>query len=429
MRWYQKIIQIFKIRDIRKKILFVFGILIVFRITSNIPVPGVNVENLKIFFERFGMFRLVSVFTGGALDEISIVMLGLGPYITAIVILQLLTMIFPALEEMYREGGEEGRQKFIQYGRILSVPLAMLQAYGMLSLFQREGVISPLPPFSFFSSVLTITAGSIFLMWLGELITEHGIGDGISLLIFAGIVARIPVNIGGMIAEIEGLGFPALYSYLIFFAISLIIISVVTLITEARRQIPISYAKRVRGFRVYGGASTYLPMNINPAGVMPIIFALSILTFPAMIFRFLGEKGGILGAFINSANKFFENPLIYGFFYFLLVCVFTYFYTAVTFDPKTVSKNLQKMGAFIPGIRPGIPTANYLSFILNRILLLGAIFLGLIALSPQIVAGFTGVGGFEFLIGGTSLLIVVGTILDLYRQINAELEMREYEKL
>ncbi|KPJ57302.1 preprotein translocase subunit SecY [Parcubacteria bacterium DG_74_2] len=429
MKWFQRIIQIFKTKDVRKKIFFDLGILLFFRLMSNIPVPGVNVENLKEFFEQFGMFRLLNVFTGGSLDQLSIVMLGVGPYITAVIILQLLTMIFPSLEEIYKEEGEGGRQKFNQYGRILSIPLAMLQAYAMLNLFQRRGVISQLSSVSLLASILTIATGSALLMWLGELITEYGIGDGISLLIFAGIIARTPVNIGEMISKAQVLGQSTLYSYLIFFGISLIVIAGVVLVNEARRNISISYAKRVRGSRVYGGASTFLPLNVNPAGVMPIIFALSILTFPSMIVSFIGEKTGILGLFIKSVNSFFNNPWAYGTSYFLLVCLFTYFYTAVTFDPQAVSKNLQKMGAFVPGIRPGNSTANYLSFILNRVLLLGALFLGAIAIMPEIVANLTQVGQFSFLVGGTSLLIVVGVVLDLTRQINTELEMREYEKL
>jgi preprotein translocase subunit SecY len=428
MKWQEKLMLIFKTKELRRKILFVIFVFFVFRLLSNIPVLGVNVEKLKETFERFRALGLYSIFTGGSLDHISIIMLGVGPYITAVIILQLLTMIIPSLEEMYKEGGEEGRQKFNQYGRILSVPLAMLQAFGMLRLFQREGIISAISPLTLFSSILTITAGSCLLMWLGELITEYGIGDGISILIFAGIVARTPVNALEAIRNIS-LGNVNFYSYLIFLFLSLLIIAGVVLITESKREIPISYTKRVRGFKIYGGTSTYLPMNVNPAGVMPIIFALSILTFPSMIFNLLGSKTGILGFFAKSIESFFKNPWAYGSSYFLLVCIFTYFYTAITFDPKTISENLQKMGAFIPGIRPGNSTSDYLKFILNRVLLIGAIFLGLIAILPEIVANLTKITQFSFLIGGTSLLIIVGVILDLVRNINAELEMREYEKI
>lgn len=422
--WYHKIIQIFKIPDLRKKIIFVLVVFAIFRLMANIPMPGMNPENLKKFFSQFQMFGLLNVFTGGALDRFSIIMLGLGPYITATIILQLLTMIFPQLEKMYKEEGEAGRQKFNQYGRILTVPLAMLQGYAMLALFQRQAVISNLSLPLLFSSLLTIAGGTIFLMWLGELISEKGIGNGVSLLIFAGIIADFPNNIRQMLVTWDPAKIP---SYLLFFTMSLLIVAGVVLITEARRNIPVSYAKRVRGTKMYGGASTYLPLNINPAGVMPIIFALSILMFPGMIANFLVGSGGIVGNISKNVAIFFDNQWVYGALYFLLVVLFTYFYTAVTFDPKTISTNLQKMGGFIPGIRPGESTAKFMYYILNRVLLVGALFLGLIAVMPSIVGGLTGVMVFSFLIGGTSLLIVVSVVLETMQQINAQLQMREYE--
>jgi len=422
--WYQNIIQIFKIRDLRKKILFVLVVFGIFRLMANIPMPGINAENLKRFFEQFQMFGLLNVFTGGALDKLSIVMLGLGPYITAVIILQLLTMIFPQLEQMYKEEGEAGRQKFNQYGRILTIPLAMLQGYAMLSLFQRQGAISPLSPFMLITSILTITAGTLFLMWLGELISEKGIGNGVSLLIFAGIIADFPSNIRQMLVIWDPAKIP---SYLLFFAMSVLIVAGVVLITEGRRNIPVSYAKRVRGNKMYGGVSTYLPLNINPAGVMPIIFALSILLFPGMIASFFKDTGGVVGIIASSVAGFFGNPWAHGILYFLLVILFTYFYTAVTFDPKAISQNLQKMGGFVPGIRPGESTAKFLKYILNRVLFIGAVSLGVIAVMPSIVQGLTKVGQFQFLIGGTALLIMVSVVLETMKQINAQLQMREYE--
>lgn len=422
--WYQKIIQIFKIKDLRNKTLFVLGVFTVFRLMANIPVPGINAENLKNFFDQFQMFGLLNVFTGGALENLSIMMLGLGPYITAVIVMQLLTMIFPALNRMYKEEGEAGRQKFNQYGRLLTVPFAMLQSYGMLTLLQGQQIIDPLSPALLFTSILTITAGCVFLMWLGELITEKGIGNGISLLIFAGIVAGLPMDIRQMLVTWDPAMVP---TYLLFFAMALLIIAGVVLINEARRNIPVSYAKRVRGNKMYGGVSTYLPLNVNPAGVIPIIFALSILLFPSMIANFLGGAGGQVGAIAKSVGAWFENPLIHGILYFALVVMFTYFYTAVTFDPKAISTNLQKMGGFIPGIRPGESTAHFMYYILNRVLLIGALFLGTIAVAPSIVGGVTGVMVFQFLIGGTSLLIVVSVVLETMRQIRAQLQMREYE--
>lgn len=422
--WYQKIVQIFKIPDLRNKILFVLGVFTVFRLMANIPVPGINAENLKNFFDQFQMFGLLNVFTGGALDNLSIVMLGLGPYITATIILQLLTMIFPQLNKMYKEEGEQGRKKFNQYGRVLTVPLAALQSYAMLGLLQSQDVISGLNPTLLFTSILTVTAASLFLMWLGELISERGIGNGVSLLIFAGIVADFPNNIRQMLVTWDPARTP---SYLLFFGMSLLMIAGVVLINEARRNIPVSYAKRVRGNKMYGGVSTYLPLNVNPAGVIPIIFALSILLFPSMIANFLGGTGGQVGAIAKSVGAWFEDPLVYGILYFALVVIFTYFYTAVTFDPKAISTNLQKMGGFIPGIRPGESTAHFMYYILNRVLLIGALFLGTIAVAPSIVGGVTGVMVFSFLIGGTSLLIVVSVVLETMRQIRAQLQMREYE--
>ncbi|MDP3991054.1 MAG: preprotein translocase subunit SecY [Candidatus Nealsonbacteria bacterium] len=424
MQWLNKVIQVFKIRDLRNKILFVLAIFVVFRLMASIPMPGISIENIKQFFDQFQVFGLLNLFTGGTLSNLSIVMLGLGPYITATIIMQLLTMIFPAMERMYKEEGEAGKRKFSQYSRLLTVPLAMLQGYAMLSLFQRQGAIGELTPIIILSSIVTVAAGALFLMWLGELITEKGIGNGVSLLIFAGIIASVPANIGELIAKWDSSQAPA---FLLFFGMSLLIIAGVVMVNEGRRNIPVSYAKRVRGMKMYGGVSTYLPLNVNPAGVIPIIFALSIMLFPGMIANFLSGAGGFVGSAAQTVGNLFENPWVYGTLYFLLVCLFTYFYTAVTFDPKSVASNLQKMGGFIPGIRPGESTANFLYYILNRVLLIGALFLGTIAVLPSIIGGITGITAFSFLIGGTALLIVVSVVLETMRQVNSQLQMREYE--
>jgi len=428
--WYQKIIQIFKIKDLRKKILFILLIFAIFRLMAAIPMPGINAENLEKFFERFKMMGFVSVLTGGALSRFSIIMLGIGPYITSVIILQLLTMIFPQLEKMYKEEGEAGRRKFNQYGRLFTIPLAFLQGYAMLSWLQRppDPVISPpLGLIGTLTALLTITAGTVFLMWLGELITEKGIGNGVSLLIFAGIIASFPMSIFQAYQDIS-IDPAKVPNYLLFFAMSLFIIIGVVLITEARRNIPISYAKRVRGTKMYGGVSTYLPMNLNPAGVIPIIFAMSILLFPEMIANFLGGAAGMVGSIAASVAVFLGNPWVRGTLYFLLVVLFTFFYTAVTFDPKAISANLQKMGGFVPGIRPGEPTAKFIHFILNRVLLIGALFLGTIAVMPSIVGGITRVENvFQFFVGGTALLIVVSVVLETMKQINSQLQMREYD--
>ncbi len=423
--WFHKIVQLFKDKELRDKILFIFLIFAIFRLAANIPIPGIDTENIRQFFEGGNdFFGLLNLFTGGALSNFSLMMLGLGPYITSVIILQLLTMIFPQLERIYREEGEAGKQKFNQYGRLLTIPLAVLQGYGMLTLFQRQGLIDSLSLPVMLTSILTITAGAVFLMWLGELITEKGIGNGISLLIFAGIVAGLPMSIGQMIATWDPAQVPF---YLLFFVSALIIISGVVLVNEARRNIPVSYAKRVRGTKIYGGASTYLPLNVNPAGVIPIIFALSVLLLPGMAANFFTGAEGFLGSFIGGIAGLFENPWFYGVAYFIMVILFTYFYTAVTFNPEKISENLQKMGGFIPGVRPGKSTTKYLNYILNRVLVLGALFLATIAVLPSIIGGITEVEGFSFLIGGTSLLIMVSVILDTFRQINAQLQMRDYE--
>ncbi|KPJ55693.1 preprotein translocase subunit SecY [Parcubacteria bacterium DG_74_2] len=431
MDWFNKFIQIFKIKDLRKKIIFVLFIFAVFRLMANIPIPGVNVENLKMFFASNESLSLLNLFTGGALERSSIVMLGLGPYITAVIILQLLTMIFPQLERMYKEEGEQGRQKFNQFGRILTVPLAAMQGFAMLTLLQRQSppVVEFSSPVVLFAAILSITAGAVFLMWLGELITEKGIGNGVSLLIFAGIIAAFPMSIYQSYFDIESSP-EKTFSYLFFFVLALVIIFGVVLVNEARRNIPVSYAKRVRGMKMYGGVSTYLPLNLNPAGVIPIIFALSIMLFPGMIASFLGGASGVIGSIAQAIGGFFDpqrNLLGYGFFYFLLVVLFTFFYTAVTFDPKAISTNLQKMGGFVPGIRPGSSTASFLKYILNRVLLFGALFLGTIAVMPFMVSAVTTVQTFSFLIGGTSLLIIVAVVLETVKQIKAQLQMRDYD--
>ncbi len=422
--WYEKILFLFKNKELRNKFLFVIFLFVVFRLAANIPIPGIGAENLRKFFDQNQVFGLLNLFTGGALSNFSIVLLGLGPYITATIILQLLTMIFPGLEKLYKEEGESGRQKFNQYGRLLTIPLAAFEGYGMLIVFAKEGIITGLSLPVMISAILTITAGAMFLMWIGEIISEQGMGNGISLLIFAGIVARIPINIFQTFSSYTPSQIP---SYIAFFVLSVVIIAGVVLITEARRNIPVSYAKRVRGMKMYGGVSTYLPLSVNPAGVIPIIFALSILLFPGMIASYFGTYAGMVGSIATNVGWFFNNVWIHGVLYFLLVILFTYFYTAVTFDPKTIAENLQKMGGFIPGVRPGKSTADFMKHILNRVLFTGAIFLGLIAILPSIVAGLTGVTGFTFLVGGTSLLIVVSVVLDTVRQINAQLQMREYE--
>ncbi len=404
--------------------MFVLGVFVVFRLLANIPVPGIDAAKLQSFFEGNQLFGLLNMMTGGAMSNLSIAMLGLGPYITAVIIMQLLTMIFPKLEAIYKEEGEAGRQKFNQYGRILTVPLAVLQAYSMIMLFKSQQIIGALSLFEMGTAITVITAGTLLLMWLGELISEKGIGNGVSLLIFAGIVADFPNSLRQILVSWDPAKIP---TYLGFLVVALLVVVGVVIITEGRRNIPVSYAKRIRGNRVYGGVSTYLPLNVNPAGVMPIIFALSFMLLPGMVGSFLANASN---QWVATAAKFLrdmfqQQEVIYAVIYFFLVVLFTYFYTAVTFDPKNIADNLQKMGGFIPGIRPGQPTTQFLNFILNRVLLFGAVFLGVIAIAPNIIQGATGITAFQ--VGGTSILIVVSVVLETIRQVESQLVMRDYE--
>ena len=422
-KFFQKLKLIFKDPDLRKKILFVLAMLILFRVGAAIPIPGVDLIKLRAFFEGNQFFGLLNVFSGGGLSNLSIVMLGVGPYITATIIMQLLTMLFPRLKEMYQEEGEAGRRKFNQYSRILTVPLAMVQGYALLAMLEKEGILGNLNLFGRFTNMVIVMTGSVLLMWIGELITEHGIGNGVSLLIFAGIVSRIPSAIQETLFTFDASQVPMILGFIVA---GFLIVAGVVIVTEGERPIPISYAKRIRGMRVYGGVSTYLPLRVNQAGVIPIIFALSILLFPQMITNFLaGIQNPAIQSLAQKVTSAMNNPWVYATLYFGLVFVFTYFYTAVTFDPEAISKNLQKSGAFIPGIRPGPPTAEYLGKTLTRITLVGAIFLGLIAVLPLAMRALTGL--VSLTIGGTALLIVVSVVLETVKQIQAQVVMREYE--
>ena len=418
-----KILYIFKDPELRKKIFFVLGTLLIFRLAAVLPIPGVDTLRLKAFFEGNQFFGLLNIFSGGALDNLSVVMLGVGPYITASIIMQLLTMLIPRLKEIYHEEGEAGRQKFNQYSRLLTVPLAVVQGFGLLVLLERQGVLGALSFPERLVNIAVVAAGSIFLMWLGELISEYGIGNGISILIFAGIVSGIPSAIQQTLFTFEPSQLPL---YLGFLAAGIVIVAGVVIVTEGERPLPVSYAKRIRGNRVYGGVSTHLPLRVNQAGVIPIIFALSLLLFPQMVVNFLAQSSNpILQSASRAVLAFISSTWAYTASYFILVFLFTYFYTAVTFDPEQISSNLQKQGAFVPGIRPGRPTAEHLARILNRITLIGALFLGLIAVLPLVMQATTGIVALT--IGGTGLLIVVSVVLETVKQVEAQLVMREYE--
>ncbi|MBI1833703.1 MAG: preprotein translocase subunit SecY [Candidatus Andersenbacteria bacterium] len=426
---WNKVTQLFRIPELRKKILVVLGLLAVFRIAAIIPVPGVPAESLRSLFAGNQLFGLLDIFSGGGLSKVSILMLGVGPYITASIVMQLMTMIIPRLEEMQKEEGEAGRRKLNQWTRLLAVPLAALQGFAYLNLLQQgaarggAGFGISFTQWEMIITLVAVTTGTIFLMWLGELITEQGIGNGISLIIFVGIISRLPQATSQIIATWTP---DQLFTYGLFLAVSLIVIAGVVLVSEGQRIIPISYARRVRGGQVLGGASTHLPLRVNQAGVIPIIFALSVMLFPGVVANFfVGSQNPQVAQTASWIVNLFQNQLFYGIAYFVLVVAFTYFYTAVTFDPDQIAENVQKQGGFIPGIRPGKRTSEYLKYILNRITLTGAIFLGIIAVLPLAVQGITGIS--TLTIGGTALLIVVSVVLETMKQIESQLTMREYE--
>ncbi len=413
---------IFTDKAIRNRVLFVMGALFVFRALAAIPIPGIDHAVLEQFFSNNQFLGLLNIFSGGGLANLSIVMLGVGPFITASIVMQLMTVMSPKLKSLHTEEGEAGRAKFTQYSRMLSLPLAVLQGFGFLTLLESQGVIAGLSTFEFAVNVVLVVAGSILLMWIGELVTEFGIGNGVSVIIFAGIVATLPATASQLAFGFQTAQLPL---YVGFALVALAVVYAVVVMTEAERPVPITYAKQSRGGSTYGGTSSYLPLRLNQAGVIPIIFALSVLLFPQMIVNVLAsfDIAG-LDRVSNALLAFFNHQVLYAAVYFALVFVFTFFYTAVTFDPENVAKNLQRNGAFVPGIRPGGHTAEYLGNLITRLTLAGATFLGFVAVLPLLMQMATGVTALA--IGGTALLIVVNVVLDLIRRLDAQISMREY---
>jgi len=420
--FWQKFTTALKDPVLRKRIGFTIGALLVFRLLATIPIPGVDVANLSKLLASSQFFGFLNIFSGGGLSNLSIVMLGVGPFITASIIIQLMTMMFPKWKALMHDEGQAGRMKLSNYSRILSVPLAIVQAIGFIILLENQNVIAHIGGMQLAINVLVVSAGSILLMWIGELVSEFGIGNGVSLVIFAGIVSRLPKDAVQFLSTFDS---SQITVYLAVLAVAIIVIAGVVFVTEAERSVPVTYAKQVRGNKVYGGVSTYLPLRLNQAGVIPIIFALSILLFPQIIANFLSHaSNAAVAAYASSFATFFNSAWVYGSFYFILVVLFTYFYTAVTFDPTMISQNLQQGGAFIPGVRPGDHTRDYLAAIVTRITLVGAVFLGVVAILPLMMQHLTGVQ--TLAIGGTSLLIVVSVVLDLLKKIDAQVSMREY---
>ncbi len=418
----QKIALLFSDKALRNRLLFVLGVLAVFRLLAVIPIPGINAAQLHLFLANNQFFGLLNLFSGGGLSNLSIVMLGVGPYITASIILQLLTMMVPRLKQLYQEEGEAGRARFSQYTRMLALPIAFVQGISFLLILERQGILPNLTHFQFGVNLIVITAGSLLLMWLGELISEFGLGNGISILIFSGIVARLPTTVSQALFSFSAAQLPI---YIAFLVAAVAVVAAVVIVTEAERPVPVTYAKQVRGMKFFGGTSTYLPLRLNQAGVIPIIFALSLLLIPQMGATFFSTSSHLwLARAAQAVLSFMQNLTFYGIMYFLLVFLFTYFYTAVTFDPHQISENLQKNGAFIPGVRPGNSTTEYLSKVITRITFVGALFLGVIAVLPIVVQSLSGIQSLA--LGGTALLIVVSVILDLTRRIDAQLSIREY---
>jgi preprotein translocase subunit SecY len=423
MNFWNKIKMVFGDKSLRSRLLFVAGALLISRLLATIPIPGIDAIKLSNFFSGSQFLGFLDIFSGGGLSNFSIVMLGVGPYITGSIIMQLLTMMVPRLKAMYQEEGEIGRRKFTQYSRLITVPIAFVQGFSFIVLLQKSGVITNFSSMDMFVNMMVIVAGAVIMMWIGEMMTEFGIGNGTSLLIFAGIVSRLPSALSQMSLSFSTSEIPM---YLLFTGVSLLVIYAVVFITEAERPVPVTYAKRIRGSKVYGGISTYLPLRVNQAGVIPIIFAMSILLFPQMIFKFLSQvaTNDVVKTVAGSLNDFVSNSWVHAISYFILVFLFTFFYTAVSFDPDSISKNLQQNGAFVPGVRPGQSTSDYLAKVLTRITLVGALFLGIIAVLPLVVKSMTGITSIA--VGGTALLIVVSVVIDLIKKIEAQITMREY---
>ncbi len=419
---FDSIKKIFSSKELTKKIIFVVSILIIFRILSHIPMPGVDIVSLKDFFDKNQAFGLLNMFTGGAMRNFSIVMLGVGPYITASIIFQLLQMIVPSLEALSKEG-EQGREKINHYTRIATVPLAFLQSYAMIALLRNQGIVIEGNTFDLITNLCSLTAGTMLLTWMGELISEKGIGNGVSLIIALGIISGFPMQLAQTIAVADS---TRIIGLVIFGVLGLLVTASIVFINEGERQVPITYARRVRGNKSYGGVDTYLPIRVTLAGVIPIIFALSVMVIPSVLAKFLEQaKSGWLVNFGSWLNTTFSNDVYYSIIYFFLVIAFTFFYTSVVFQPNQIAENLQKRGGFIPGIRPGKETSDYLVDVLFKVTFVGALFLAVIAVLPYIVQAMTNLK--TLAVGGTGILIVISVILETKRQIEAQLIMHKYD--
>lgn len=414
-----------RIPELRNKLLLVLGLLIIYRLIAAVPIPGVDISRIQAFAESNQILGLLDVFSGGGFSNFSLVALGVGPFITASIIMQLFTMVVPSLNRLYKEEGEQGRQIFNQYTRMLTVPLAIVQGMSTLTLLRSQDIIQDINSLQIITIIALMAAGTIGLMWLGEIITNQNVGNGISLIIFAGIIASLPTTLSQFLLNFNRADVPL---YLFYFILTLAVIYAIIFITEGQRNIPISYSKKSRGSLVNAQVDTYLPMKVNQAGVMPIIFAVSLVLFPQVLANLLIQTNiPWVVSVAQAVNTFLANQVAYASLYFVLVLVFTYVYTTIVFEPKAVAENLQKQGGFVTGIRPGEKTAQYLQYVSNRIIIFGAVFLGIIAVLPFIMTGFT--GNQSLAIGGTSLLIVVSVILETMKQIDSQIIVRDYDSL
>lgn len=422
MNLWQKTKLVFQDKQLRKRLAFVLFAIVIFRLLASVPIPGVDNLRLQSLLESNQFLGLLNIFSGGGLSALSIVMLGIGPYITASIVMQLLTVMSPRLKSLYHEEGEAGRMKFSQYSRFLTVPMAVIQGFSFITLLISQGVVDPLGAFDKAVAVIIVTAGALLLMWLGELMTEGGIGNGVSFLIFAGIVAGLPGQVKQLVFTYDQ---TQLLTYVGFILVGIVVIAGIVLVTEAERLIPITHSRQGAGGRLSSGGGSYLPLRLNQAGVMPVIFALSIMTFPQILTNlFINSSSTFLQNLATAFNWFQNSTWVYAIVYFVLVFAFTYFYTAITFEPKTVAENLQKNGAFIPGIRPGKSTEEYIAKLVSRITLMGGIFLGVIAVLPIIMRQITGAASLA--IGGTAILIVVAVVLDILKKLDGQISMRQY---
>jgi len=419
------LLKIWQYKDLRNKVLVVAVLLLVTRVISHIPLPGVDITQLEAFFNQSQVFGLLDMFSGGTISSFSIALMGVGPYITSSIVFQLLTMIVPKLEEIQKDG-ESGRNKINQWTRLLAVPLSVIEGFSMLYLLRSQGILPTWTLYELILMLISITAGTLILMWIGEIITEKGIGNGLSLIISVGILAQLPASIRNTASIISVSDSTKIFQLIFFILLLIVIVGLIVLVTEGQRNIPVSYARKSRGVRSYSSLNTFLPIKVNTSGVIPIIFAMSLMIVPGVVSKFfINATTDWVANTAKMTENLFANQWFYGSLYFLLVVAFTYFYTSVVFKPEQIAENLQKQGGFIPGIRPGTETIHYLSNIIVRITLTSSVFLGIVAVLPYIVQGFTGID--TLVIGGTGILIVVSVVIETMNQLQSQLTMHTYE--